>query len=76
MEDCTGKGLQDLTNQIIRTPLSPSITFKDDPLRILRCLRFKSRLNFQVDPLIYEAIMLPQIQEALLKKVSKERVGI
>ena len=76
MEDCTQKGLSDLHCQIIRTPLEPLITFKDDPLRILRCLRFKSRLDFKVDDKIYEAMSHPEIKEALLKKVSKERVGI
>lgn len=39
-------GLQDLENGIIRTPLDPYITFKDDPLRILRTFRFATRFNF------------------------------
>ena len=60
VEDWTGKGFEDLENKILRTPLcislfylEPYVTFKDDPLRILRCLRFKSRLNFAVEESIY-----------------------
>jgi len=40
VEDFTGKGLEDLKNQILRTPLEPLQTFLDDPLRLLRTVRF------------------------------------
>lgn len=42
-------GIADLKNQIIRTPLNPDITYSDDPLRMLRAIRFSSQLNFKID---------------------------
>lgn len=42
------KGLDDLKNHIIRTPNEPNITFCDDPLRMLRAIRFSSKLNFNI----------------------------
>jgi tRNA nucleotidyltransferase (CCA-adding enzyme) len=42
--------------------MDPFITFKDDPLRVLRCLRFKSRFNFKVDEKIYETIGKEEIK--------------
>ncbi|MCP4483747.1 MAG: CCA tRNA nucleotidyltransferase [Flavobacteriaceae bacterium] len=46
IEDFTSKGLEDMQNKIMRTPLDPYQTFIDDPLRILRGFRFASRLDF------------------------------
>lgn len=71
MEDWTGKGLADLKDGIIRTPLDPYVTFKDDPLRILRSFRFAGRFNFKVVPELYEASRRPDIKQALKHKVSK-----
>ena len=49
-------GLEDLKNGIIRTPLEPEITFDDDPLRMLRAVRFASQLNFRIEDKTYQAI--------------------
>jgi poly(A) polymerase len=47
--DYNGTGMYDITNQIIRTPTDPDITFSDDPLRILRVIRFSSRFGWGID---------------------------
>lgn len=49
VEDFTKKGLDDLKNGVIRTPLPPRQTFLDDPLRLLRVIRFATRFGFRVD---------------------------
>ena len=49
------KGLEDLRNGVIRTPLPPKETFLDDPLRVLRCIRFASRMGFEIVPDVKEA---------------------
>lgn len=74
VEDFTGKGLADLQGGIIRTPLAPRETFLDDPLRILRVIRFASRFNYRIEPSIFEAAVDPQVRMALHDKVSKERI--
>lgn len=50
-------GLADLEKQIIRTPLDPDITFSDDPLRMMRAIRFASQLNFKIEPSCLESIL-------------------
>ncbi|KAJ7923015.1 hypothetical protein B0H13DRAFT_1603054 [Mycena leptocephala] len=75
VEDCTGKGIEDLKSGTIRTPLPPRETFLDDPLRILRSLRFASRFGFEIVPELAEAVQDPVIQHALVTKVKRERVG-
>ena len=62
VEDWTGYGLQDMKEGIIRTPLDPMMTFKDDPLRVLRAVRFAVRLNFKITPEVKAAIMDPVVK--------------
>ena len=56
------QGLNDLRNGVIRTPLPPRETFLDDPLRVIRCVRFASRFNFELVPELRHAAMDPEIQ--------------
>ena len=49
-------GLADLEDGILRTPLDPDITFSDDPLRMLRCVRFSAQLKFLIDEETFEAL--------------------
>ncbi|KAK1147097.1 CCA tRNA nucleotidyltransferase, mitochondrial [Aspergillus melleus] len=75
VEDLTGSGLDDMKKKIIRTPLEPYQTFKDDPLRVLRLIRFASRLGYSIDESTAKAMQTNEISEALKLKISKERVG-
>ncbi|MBQ7689721.1 MAG: HD domain-containing protein [Muribaculaceae bacterium] len=47
--DITGKGVNDIRNHVIRTPAAPDVTYDDDPLRILRCVRFASRFGWEIE---------------------------
>lgn len=76
IEDLTGQGFQDMAAKIIRTPLEPYQTFKDDPLRVLRLIRFATRLGYKIDPMAEDAMRNPEIREALKLKISRERIGI
>ena len=49
-------GMLDLEDRIIRTPLDPDITFSDDPLRMMRCIRFATQLNFQIEDETFDAL--------------------
>ena len=64
-------GTQDLHDKMIRTPLDPEITFSDDPLRMMRAIRFASQLHFTIDPIALEAI---QKNKERIKIVSGERI--
>jgi len=75
VEDFTGKGVEDLKNGIIRTPLEPLQTFTDDPLRALRAIRFASRYGFKLDSALIEAAKSPEVKEALKNKISRERIA-
>jgi len=75
IEDFTG-GLRDLASRIIRTPLEPFHTFRDDPLRVLRLVRFSSRLGFTIDQASRDMMGDPRVLDALTRKISRERVGI
>jgi len=76
IEDFTGRGFDDMARKIIRTPLDPYQTFKDDPLRVLRLIRFASRLSYTIDDATKESMKNRDIKEALRVKISRERVGI
>ncbi|KAF4155449.1 hypothetical protein CNMCM6936_009027 [Aspergillus lentulus] len=75
VEDFTGRGFSDMRDKIIRTPLEPYQTFRDDPLRVLRLIRFASRLGYRIDPNTERAMQNSDISAALKLKISKERVG-
>jgi tRNA nucleotidyltransferase (CCA-adding enzyme) len=64
-------GIRDLQNRVIRTPLDPDITFSDDPLRMLRAVRFASQLSFDIDPVTFEGI---KVMAKRLDIISKERI--
>ena len=64
-------GLADLEDGIIATPLDPEITFSDDPLRMMRCIRFATQLNFQIEDATFEAL---QRMADRIKIVSGERI--
>lgn len=66
-------GLADLEDGIIATPLEPDITFNDDPLRMMRCIRFATQLNFQIEDETFEA--LEQMADRI-KIVSGERIEV
>jgi tRNA nucleotidyltransferase (CCA-adding enzyme) len=76
IEDFTKKGLEDLKNKIIRTPLCPKQTFLDDPLRILRGFRFSARYNYEIEKTAYDYMCFnKEIKTSFLQKISKERIG-
>ncbi len=64
-------GIQDLKNELIRTPVDPFTTFDDDPLRMMRAVRFATQLGFEIEEKTYRAIeeMAPR-----LEIISKERI--
>jgi len=68
------KGIEDLENKIIKTPLEPEKTFDDDPLRIMRAIRFASQLEFSIDNMTLIAInkMASRLKEDSV--VSQERI--
>lgn len=75
VEDFTGAGHTDMQKKILRTPLEPFQTFKDDPLRVLRLIRFASRLGYTIEAEAMDAMRNSEIKEALRRKISRERVG-
>lgn len=74
--DFTGKGLKDLITGTIRTPEDPLKTFKDDPLRIFRTIRFASKYNSNIDEETYKAMLDPSLRDDIKQKISKERIGV
>ncbi|MDA3837525.1 MAG: HD domain-containing protein [Candidatus Delongbacteria bacterium] len=65
------EGIKDIEKKIIRTPLDPDITYSDDPLRMLRAIRFASKLNFKIEKSSFEAI---KKNSSRLDIISEERI--
>src|SRR5690606_16005695 len=66
-------GISDLENQIIKTPLAPQKTFSDDPLRMLRAIRFATQLNYTIHPETFEGIKKVSDRISI---ISKERIHV
>ncbi|MBN1108274.1 MAG: HD domain-containing protein [Bacteroidales bacterium] len=64
-------GMKDLEMKIIRTPLSPDTTFSDDPLRMMRAIRFATQLNFTIEPSTFSSLAS---NAERIRIVSKERI--
>jgi len=69
--DITGKGVEDIKNHVIRTPNAPDVIYDDDPLRILRCIRFASRYGWEIEPETYDSMVRNAHR---LTIITKERV--
>ena len=69
--DITGHGAEDIRDHIIRTPADPDLTYDDDPLRILRCIRFASRYGWSIEPGTWDG-MLRNVSR--LDIISRERI--
>ena len=69
--DITGKGVEDIKNHIIRTPNAPDVIYDDDPLRILRCIRFASRYGWEIEAETYDGMVRNAHR---LTIITKERV--
>jgi poly(A) polymerase len=65
-------GLVDIENKIIKTPLDPKITFADDPLRMMRAIRFASQLNFDIESSTFDALIS---EKNRIDIISKERIS-
>ncbi len=64
-------GTDDLLSKVIKTPLDPDITYSDDPLRMLRAIRFASQLDFSIDPVSFESI---KSNAERIKIITNERI--
>lgn len=65
-------GMADLKEKTIRTPLDPDITFSDDPLRMMRCIRFATQLNFYIDDATFDSLYRNRDRISI---ISKERIA-
>lgn len=66
-------GINDLERRIIRTPLDPDITFSDDPLRMMRAIRFATQLQFDIHPDTFEAI---RRNADRIRIITRERIAV
>lgn len=76
VEDFTEQGISDLKKGILRTPMEPVQTFLDDPLRVLRVIRFANRFEFDMVPELLVAAKNTDVRDCILNKISYERLGI
>ncbi|XP_062172773.1 tRNA nucleotidyltransferase cca2 [Alnus glutinosa] len=76
VEDLTKRGIADLKSGRIVTPLPPKDTFLDDPLRVLRAIRFGARFGFVLDEELKKAASCDEVKDALAAKISRERIGV
>jgi len=67
-------GIKDLKRGVLRTPLDPVITLLDDPLRLIRALRFSITKNFKIDDELWKAMFTPGLLNKLESVVSTERI--
>lgn len=65
-------GIRDMEDRLIVTPLDPDVTFSDDPLRMLRCIRFATQLNFRIEEETFEALTR---NAERIKIISQERIS-
>jgi poly(A) polymerase len=65
-------GIKHIKQKLIKTPLEPSITFSDDPLRMMRAIRFATQLEFDIEPDTYDALSL---NKERINIISKERIS-
>ena len=65
-------GMEDMREKTIRTPLDPDITFSDDPLRMMRCIRFATQLNFYIDDDTFESLCRNKERISI---ISRERIA-
>lgn len=78
-EECFGdlldpfNGIADLEEKMIKTPLNPSITYSDDPLRMMRAIRFATQLNFEIEEMSLEAI---KNNAERIDIITKERIVV
>ncbi len=75
VEDWTERGIEDLYFRNIVTPMPPRKALVEDPLRILRAIRFAAQLSFSIDPSLLKAGSDLQTRNALVQKVSSVRIG-
>jgi len=75
VEDLTGRGFDHLRRGIVATPLPALTTLLDDPLRVLRSIRFAARLRFRMDDDLRNAAQDRRVRVALAQKVARERIG-
>ena len=75
VEDFTGRGLDDLKNRILRAPGDPFVRLMEDPLRVVRFLRYSARFQFKIEGLTWNAMADRRVMDRLFKLTARERIG-